>query len=50
LQQPKAIAIPAQYLDAVLSAVAKDKDGMCKGIEAKVVCKRSANYVLPLTI
>ena len=37
LQQPKAIAIPAQYLDAVLSAVAKDKDGMCKGIEAKVV-------------
>ncbi len=48
LQQPKAIAIPAQDLDAILSAVAKDKDGMCKGIETEVVFndRTKAVYVL----
>ena len=37
LQQPKAIAIPAQDLDAILSAIAKDKDSMGKGVQAQVV-------------
>ena len=45
LQQPKAIAIPAQDLDAVLSAVAKDEDGMGKGVQAQVVFNDRAQAV-----
>lgn len=45
LQQPKAIAIPAQDLDAVLCAVAKDKDGMGKGVQAQVVFNDRAQAV-----
>ena len=45
LQQPKAIAIPAQDLDTVLSAVAKDKDGMGKGVQAQVVFNDRAQAV-----
>ena len=45
LQQPESVAIPAQYLDTVLSAVAKDKDGMGKGVQAQVVFNDRAQAV-----
>ena len=37
LQQPEAVAAPAQNLDAVLPAVAKDIDGVSKRIEVQLV-------------
>ena len=45
LQQPEAVAIPAQDLDAVMSAVAKDEDGVGKGVHAQGVFDQTGQAV-----
>jgi hypothetical protein len=45
LQQPKSVAIPAQDLDAVFPAVAKNEDGVGKGVHAQGVFNQASQAV-----
>ena len=45
LQQPKSVAVPAQDFDAVSSAVAKDKDGVGKGVHAQGVFDQAGKSI-----